>query len=52
VVFDWRVRTTRAWMNLLGPIARPAFIWNHDRLMAAGGAGLARELGVSLLAQA
>jgi uncharacterized protein YndB with AHSA1/START domain len=50
VVFDWRVRTTRAWMNMLGPVARPAFVWNHDRLMAAGGIGLARELGVSLLA--
>ena len=50
VVFDWRVRTTRTWMNRLGPIARPVFIWNHDRVMAAGGIGLARELGVRLLA--
>ena len=50
VVFDWRVRTTRAWMNMLGPIARPAFVWNHDRVMAAGGDGLARELGARLLA--
>jgi uncharacterized protein YndB with AHSA1/START domain len=50
VVFDWRVRTTRAWMNLLGPLARPAFTWNHDRVMTQGGIGLARELGVRLLA--
>ena len=49
VVFDWRVRTTRAWMNVLGPVARRAFVWNHDRLMAAGGIGLAGELGVTLL---
>ncbi|HZO36596.1 MAG TPA: SRPBCC family protein [Solirubrobacteraceae bacterium] len=50
VVFDWRVRTTRTWMNALGPIARPVFVWNHDRVMAGGGVGLARELGVRLLA--
>ena len=50
VVFEWRVRTTPTWMNVLGPVARPAFVWNHDRVMAAGGAGLARELGVALLA--
>ena len=50
VVFDWRVRVTRAWMSRLGPIARPVFVWNHDRVMAEGGVGLARELGVRLLA--
>ena len=50
VVFDWRVRTTRRWMSALGVIARPALVWNHDRVMAAGGVGLARELGVQLLA--
>ena len=50
VVFDWRVRATRAWMNRLGPVARPVFVWNHDRVMAEGGVGLARELGVRLLA--
>ncbi|MCA1689528.1 MAG: SRPBCC family protein, partial [Actinobacteria bacterium] len=25
VVYDWQVRTTQAWMNVLGPVARPAF---------------------------
>lgn len=50
VVFEWQVRTTRTWMNVLGPFARPAFVWNHDRVMAQGGVGLARELGVALLA--
>lgn len=49
VVFEWRVRTTRPWMNLLAPVARPLFRWNHDRLMRAGGRGLARRLGVELL---
>jgi hypothetical protein len=52
VLFEWRVQTTRWWMNLLAPIARPVFRWNHDRLMRAGGRGLARQLGVALLSGA
>jgi len=49
VLFEWRVHTTRRWMNALAPVARPVFRWNHDRLMRAGGRGLARRLGVELL---
>jgi hypothetical protein len=52
VLFEWRVRTTRWWMNALAPLARPIFRWNHDRLMRAGGRGLARRLGVELLSGA
>ena len=50
VVYDWRVRTTQPWMNLLGPVARPAFAWNHDLVMRQGGFGLARRLGATLVA--
>jgi hypothetical protein len=46
VRYDWDVRTTRWWMNLLAPVARPAFVWNHDELMREGGESLARRLGV------
>jgi len=49
VVYSWRVRTTKAWMNALGPLPRPAFRWNHDLVMRQGGFGLARRLGASLL---
>jgi uncharacterized protein YndB with AHSA1/START domain len=49
IVYDWRVRTTKLWMNLFGPLARPAFSWNHDIVMRQGGEGLASELGASLL---
>jgi uncharacterized protein YndB with AHSA1/START domain len=49
IVYDWRVRTTKLWMNLFGPLARPAFSWNHDVVMRQGGHGLARELGAQLL---
>ena len=50
VVYDWDVSTTRPWMNLLAPIARPVFAWNHDYVMRAGGEGLARHLGARLIA--
>jgi uncharacterized protein YndB with AHSA1/START domain len=49
VTYDWRVRTTRAWMNLVAPLARPVFEWNHCWVMARGGEGLAQRLGVPLL---
>lgn len=52
VVFEWRVRTTRPWMAALAPVARPVFRWNHDRIMRAGGRGLARRLGVALVSAA
>src|SRR4030095_3483038 len=48
VRYNWDVRTTSWWMNLLAPIARPAFNWNHDQLMLEGGRSLARRFGVGL----
>jgi len=47
--YDWNVQTTKPWMNLLAPIARPFFSWNHDVVMRWGGEGLAKRLGVQLL---
>jgi hypothetical protein len=44
VHYEWRVRTTKSWMNLLSPLAGPLFRWNHDRVMASGEAGLAKTL--------
>jgi uncharacterized protein YndB with AHSA1/START domain len=46
--YDWKVETTKAWMNFLAPLARPFFSWNHDVVMGWGGEGLAKELGVRL----
>jgi hypothetical protein len=51
VVYAWNVSTSRAWMNRLAPIARPAFAWNHDAVMRQGGEALARRLGARLLAR-
>ncbi|MDP9188675.1 MAG: SRPBCC family protein [Actinomycetota bacterium] len=50
VLYEWNVRTTRAWMNLLAPVARPVFAVNHDYVMRSGGEGLARLLNARLLA--
>jgi uncharacterized protein YndB with AHSA1/START domain len=50
VLYEWNVRTTRAWMNLLAPVARPIFAVNHDYVMRNGGHGIAKLLGVPLLA--
>jgi uncharacterized membrane protein len=48
VRYTWDVRTTGWLMNLLAPVARPVFDWNHGQLMREGGQGLARRLGVDL----
>ena len=50
LVYSWDVSTTRAWMNRLAPLARPAFAWNHDYVMRQGAHGLATQLGTELVA--
>jgi hypothetical protein len=50
VTYEWDVRTTKRWMNLIAPLARPVFAYNHDVVMRWGGEGLARRLDCSLLA--
>ncbi len=41
---DWRVWTGKWWMNVLAPVARPVFRWNHDKIMEWGRAGLVKRL--------
>jgi hypothetical protein len=50
VLYEWNVRTTKPWMNLMAPLLRPAFEWNHDWVMRRGGEGISRLLGCRLLA--
>lgn len=50
VTYEWDVRTTKAWMNLLAPVARPVFEYNHKVVMRWGGEGLAQVLDCRLLA--
>jgi len=51
VRYNWNVETTKSWMNLMSPIARPLFEWNHNVVMNWGAEGLAERLGVSVIAQ-
>ena len=50
VRYHWDVRTTRPWINLLAPLARPIFTWNSRGVLLEAGEGLARFLGVPLVA--
>ena len=49
VRYDWRVKTTKRWMNFLAPVAKPFFRCNHNVIMNWGGAGLAKKLNCRLL---
>ncbi len=49
VQYTWQVRTTKWWMNLLAPLARPLFKWNHQAVLRGGAQGLARLLRAPLL---
>jgi len=51
VTYLWDVATTKTWMNVVAPIARPLFVWAHHSVMREGGAGVAHHLGGSLLGQ-
>jgi hypothetical protein len=51
VRYDWSVETTKSWMNLLSPIARPLFEWNHNVVMSWGAQGLGERLGQSVVEQ-
>jgi uncharacterized protein YndB with AHSA1/START domain len=44
VLFDWNVRTSGFWLNLLAPLMKWLFAWNHNWVMAQGERGLARWL--------
>lgn len=50
VLYEWQVRTTKLWMNVAAPIARPIFEVSHDAVMRGGAEGIAAHLGCRLLA--
>jgi uncharacterized protein YndB with AHSA1/START domain len=47
--YTWDVRTTKPWMNLVAPVARPLFTWNSKGVMLEAGEGLARFLRAPLV---
>lgn len=50
VCYTWEVNTTKKWMNVLAPVLKPAFKWNHDVVMRWGAEGLAKKLNAELIA--
>ena len=46
VTYYWNVATSKWWMNVLAPLARPFFERNHDVIMRWGGEALGKRLGV------
>ena len=49
IVYTWKVRTTKRWMNYLAVMARPLLQWNHNTIMKQGGLGLAAFLEAELM---
>ncbi len=49
-VLIWTVRTTKGWMNLAAPLARPVFAWAHAVVMRRGAQGMAQVLDAELVA--
>jgi len=46
--YDWRVSTSKPWMNALAPVAKPVFKWNHDIIMRWGAEGLSKRLNAQI----
>jgi len=44
--YGWLVGADRLWMNVIAPLARPLFKWNHDQVMRQGAEGMACFFGV------
>lgn len=51
VKYIWVVRTTTFFMNLLAPLLRPLFSWNHHAVMDWGAEGLAKHLNCELVSK-
>lgn len=49
VEFHWHVSTTKRWMNLIEPVARPLFAWAHDRVVGKAILAMARHLDTELV---
>jgi hypothetical protein len=44
IVFTWDVATQGFWMNLLAPLLKPLFAWNHNYVMTRGEKALVQYL--------
>jgi hypothetical protein len=46
LIFDETVRTGKPLLNVLAPLFKPLFAWNHKVMMQSGEMGLRRYLGI------
>lgn len=49
ITCSWDVNTNKKWMNIMAPILKPIFRWNHAIVMRWGAKGLAKKLNIPLL---
>ncbi len=49
VTYEWNVRTTGKWVNIIAPFFSRVVRWNHDVIMNWGAQGLASLLNAELL---
>lgn len=49
VKYQWIVKTNSRMMNVLTPVMRRVFEWNHNVVMRWGGEGLAKYIGCNLI---
>ena len=49
VRYDWIVKTNKIWMNVLAPLAKPVFEWNHKVVMSWGAQSLAKRLDTQVI---
>jgi hypothetical protein len=48
VRYDWRIDITVPWQVALAPILRPAFAWNHNKVMGWGETDIKKRLAQTL----
>ena len=46
--YEWLVNTKKTWMNILAPVAKPLFEWNHKMVMSWGAESLAKRLNAKV----
>ncbi|MUT68310.1 SRPBCC family protein [Paenibacillus sp. NEAU-GSW1] len=51
VRYIWQVNTNKAWMDVLAPLLKPVFVWNHDLVMKEGERGMSKALQAPVIAK-
>ena len=49
IQYNWKVITTKKWMNTFAFLLKPFFMFSHNTVMHWGAKGLAKKLGTALI---